>query len=48
MLKRIATIVGVLLGAVVLALVGLIVFLSVTEYRPAPVQNAEHLLPRPD
>jgi len=42
MRKRILTITGVLLGAVCLLLGGLILFLTVTEYRPQPVQDADH------
>lgn len=44
MLKRMVMVLGAAVGAVVLALVGLVVFLSVTEYKPAPVQDAEHFV----
>ncbi len=40
-LKKILLVLGILLGILLLALVGLIIFLSVTEYKPAPQQAAE-------
>lgn len=44
MLKRILKLLAVLVGALVLALAGLIVFLSVSEYKPAPIQDADHFI----
>ena len=44
MLKRILKITGIVLGAVVVLLVGLIAFLSITEYHPDPAQDAEHII----
>lgn len=52
MMKRILRIalrvLGSLLGVVILVLVGLIVFLSITEYRPADRQSAEYILIKED
>jgi len=42
--KRILLFTGAALSVVFLLLAGLIVFLSVTEYKPAPVQDAEHVV----
>ncbi|MBD5119136.1 MAG: endonuclease [Clostridiales bacterium] len=39
-LKRVGIAAGVILGMVLLAAVGLIVWLTVTEYKPAPVEEA--------
>ena len=44
MKKRILLFIGAVLGAVLLLLAGLIAFLSATEYNPAPVQDAEHVV----
>ena len=44
MKKRILIFIGILFGAVLLLLAGLIAFLTVTEYRPADVQDADHFV----
>ena len=44
MKKRILIFIGILFGAVLLLLAGLIAFLTVTEYRPADVQAADHFV----
>ena len=50
MTKRILKITGItvaaIAGAVVLALAGLIAYLSITEYKPAPVQAADRIIRR--
>ena len=40
MAKRIIRTVAIIVGLIVLLLVGLVVFLTVTEYKPAPVEDA--------
>ncbi len=42
-LKRLLKILAIITGAVLLCLIGVIVFLSVTEYKPAPRQAAEYI-----
>ena len=44
MKKRVLIFIGILFGAVLLLLAGLIAFLTVTEYRPADVQDADHFV----
>lgn len=44
MVKRVLKITGIVFGAIVLLLVGLLLFLSVTDYRPDPQQDAEHIV----
>ena len=44
MKKRILICIGTVLGTVFLLLAGLIAFLSVTEYKPADIQPAEHIV----
>ena len=44
MFKRIAKIIAIILGIVLLLLIGLIVFLSVTEYKPAAQQPADRIV----
>lgn len=44
MCKRILKLAGLLLGAVILLLVGLVIFLTVTEYKPADRQAADRCL----
>ena len=50
MTKRILKITGItlawIIGAVVLVLAGLIAYLSITEYKPAPVQAADRIIRR--
>lgn len=41
--KKILLILGIAVGVILLALIGLIVFLSVTEYKPADRQTAEQI-----
>lgn len=41
--KKIALAIGILLGVILLALIGLILFLTVTEYKPADRQKAEFI-----
>ena len=35
-----------IIGAVVVALAGLVAYLSITEYKPAPVQAADRIIRR--
>ena len=44
MKKRILIFLGAIVGVVFLLLAGLITFLSITEYKPAPIQDAEHVV----
>lgn len=46
--KKILLIVGIVVGVILLALIGLIIFLSVTEYKPADRQAADRIDVKPE
>lgn len=47
-LKKVLLILGILLGVILLAFIGLVIFLTVTEYKPAPSQSAEYVQTQDD